>query len=262
MFLRHIPIETPIHKNDATYFELFDKKTLYMLHTYSYYSVLYEYMKLSMDDDMLNFDITELRRERRAQIAEGEDEYNTLDVNVEGNDESIQQVDVLGGDKETFQKRICAMMIDFIGVDRKNKAAIDKPYDEISRKIRKSKQDEKKTITDYLENMEKDERKVEDMLKQLKLGRWNVGIQKGIFMYDKDTYDNERNNALSRLEQDLVQDVMDVEMTDFTVEDLEADAAMAAAEYDAEGDDIAAFGDDYLDGNYYGEDGDDDFAYD
>jgi len=34
--------------------------------------------------------------------------------------------------------------------------------------------------------MEKDERKIEDMLKKFKLGRWNIGMQKGIFQYDKD----------------------------------------------------------------------------
>jgi len=259
MFLNSIPIETPIHKNDAYYFELFDKKTLFLLHVYAYYSVFYEYMKLSRDDDMLQFDMQEIRRERRER--DTDTPITTMDVPYD-EEQELQQLDVLGGDKEAFQKRVCAMMLDFIAIEQRNKAALDKPYEEISRKIRKSKEDEKKLITDYLENIEKDERKVEDTLKQLKLGRWNVGIQKGVFMYDKNTYDNERNAALDRLEKDLAYDFIDGELIETTVEDLDREANEDAEQYDAEGGDIGMFGDDYLDGNYYGEDGDDDFRED
>jgi hypothetical protein len=258
LFLKNIPIETPIHKSETYYFELFDKKTLYLLHVYSYYSVLYEYMKLSMDDDMLQFDMQEIRRERRNRE---DDDLTTMDIPYD-EEQELQEIDVYSGDKEVFQRRVCSMMMDFIGIEQKNKATLDKPYEEISRKIRKSKQDEKKLITDYLEDMEKDERKVEDTLKQLKLGRWNVGIQKGIFMYDKNTYDNERNSALDRLEKDLAYDFIDGEMIEATVEDLDREADEDAEQYDVEGGDIGMFGDDYLDGNYYGEDGDDDFRED
>jgi hypothetical protein len=258
LFLKGIPIETPIHKNDTYYFELFDKKTLYLLHVYSYYSVLYEYMKLSMDDDMLQFDMQEIRRERRNPK---DNDLTTMDLPYD-EEQELQEIDVYSGDKMVFQKRVCSMMMDFIGIEEKNKATLDKPYEEISRKIRKSKQDEKKLITDYLEDIEKDERKVEDTLKQLKLGRWNVGIQKGVFMYDKNTYDNERNAALDRLEKDLAYDFTDGEMIEATVEDLDREADEDAEQYDAEGGDIGMFGDDYLDGNHYGEDGDDDFRED
>ena len=263
-FLQHIPIETPIHKNDATYFELFDKKTLYLLHVYCYYSIFYEYMKASMDDDMLHFDIQEIRREKRAAMSEVDQSSNPYEVNEATEDEArtLQEYDVRGGDKEAFQKRICSLMIDFITIDSKNKSNIDKPYEEISRKNRKSKQEEKKAITDYLENIEKDERKVEDTLKQLKLGRWNVGIQKGVFMYDKNTYDNERNALLTRLEQDLTHEVMEPEMMETLIQDLEREADDDAAQYDDEGTDIRGFGDDYLDGNFYGDEGDDDFNED
>jgi hypothetical protein len=259
MFLQNIPIETPIHKNDAYYFELFDKKTLFLLHVYAYYSVLYEYMKLSMDDDMLQYYMQEIRRERRER--DPVSDIVTMDIPYD-EEQELQQFDVLGGDKEAFQKRICAMMMDFIAIEQRNKATLDKPYEEISRKIRKSKQDEKKLITDYLENIEKDERKVEDTLKQLKLGRWNVGIQKGVFMYDKNTYDNERNAILTRLGEDMTQEVMEPEMIETMIQDLEREADEDAAQYDDEGTDIRGFGDDYLDGNFYGDEGDEDFNED
>lgn len=259
LFLKNIPCETPIHKNDAYYFELFDKKTLYLLHVYAYYSVFYEYMKLSMDDDMMQFDMQEVRRERREYKNENMEDFSTMDVPYY---DDLQQIEIYSGDKESFQKRVCSMMIDFIEIDQGNKATLDKPYEEIAKKIRKSKQDEKKLITDYLENIEKDERKVEDTLKNLKLGRWNVGIQKGVFIYDKNTYDNERNASLYRLEKDLSHDFVEAEMMDATVEDLDKEAEEDAEQYEAEGEDITMFGDDYLDGNYYGDEGGDDFPED
>lgn len=259
LFLNNIPCETPVYKNESYYFELFDKKTLYLLHVFAYYSVFYEYMKLSMDNDMQQFDMQEVRRERREWKNDNIDEMITMDIPY---DNDLQEIEIYSGDKELFQKRVCSMIIDFIEIEQKSKATLDKPYEEISRKIRKSKQDEKKLITDYLENIEKDERKVEDTLKQLKLGRWNVGIQKGVFMYDKNTYDNERNESLYRLEKDLSHDFTDAEMIDATVEDLDLEAVEDAEQYEAEGGDISMFGDDYLDGNYYGDEGEDDFPED
>jgi hypothetical protein len=261
LFLKNIPIETPVHKNDAYYFELFDKKTLYLLHVYAYYSIFYEYMRLSMDDDMTQFDMQEVKRERRERKNENMEEIPTIDTS--SYDDDLQEIEIYRGDKEAFQRRVCSMMMDFIAIEQKNKATLDKPYEEIARKVRKSKQDEKKLITDYFENIGRDGQKVEYMLKELKLGRWNVGIQKGVFMYDKNTYDNERNANLYRLEKDLAHDFIDAEMIETNVEDLDREAEEdAQAQYDAEGEDITMFGDDYLDGNYYGDEGDDDFPED
>jgi hypothetical protein len=256
VFLNSIPMETPVHKKDTYYFELFDKKTLYYLHVYAYYSIFYEYMRLSMDDDMLHFDMQEVKRERRERKHENMGEIITMDV---PNGDDLQQIEIYGGDKEAFQKRVCSMVIDFINIEQQNKASIDKPYEEIARKIRKSKQDEKKLITDYFEDIGRDGQKVEYMLKELKLGRWNVGIQKGVFMYDKNTYDNERNATLYRLEKDLSHDLIDAELKETSIEDLDREAEEEA--YD-EGNDISMFGDDYLDGNYYGDEGGDDFPED
>jgi len=95
-------------------------------------------------------------------------------------------------------------------------------------------------------------------------GRWNVGIQKGVFIYDKAAYDNEHTAAVLRFEQDLVLDeTLEPVQEDVGVEQLDQEQNAENDEfYDNEANDIAQYGDDYLDGNYYGEDGDDDFAYD
>jgi len=271
LLLQHIPMETPISKNDTTYFELFDKKTLYYLHIYCWYSVLYEYMNLASDRDLLYIDIQDTKRDRRNQNKEASNVSNSLSSIFSSSSEETEEaqadlyeVEIRAGEKEALQKRVCELMVTFLQMEERNKKTLDKPYAEIAKRVRRSKEEEKKAITDYLKNMYKDELKVEDLLKQLHLGRWNVGIQKGIFVYDKNVYNNERTDAILRLNQDLEMD-NDIEhaQIDVDVEQLElAENAENDEFYDREAVDIAHFGDDYMDGNYYGEDGDDDFAYD
>jgi len=271
LLLQHIPMETPIQKNDTTYFELFDKKTIYYLHVYCWYSVFYEYMNLSSDEDLINIDIQETKKEIRGKIAEQANKSNDMtSIFNNASDEineaqaDLYQVEIHAGEKADLQKRVCEIIIAFLNIDERNKKTLDKPYSEIARRVRRSKEEEKKTITDYLKNMQKDERKVEDLLKQLHQGRWNVGIQKGVFIYDKTTYNNERMGAILRLEQDLAIDTAyDPEQIEVGVDELEREQNRDNdAFYDDEANNIGHFGDDYMDGNYYGEDGDDDFAYD
>jgi hypothetical protein len=119
-------------------------------------------------------------------------------------------------------------------------------YEEIAKKIRKEKNIEKHKIIEYLGNMDKEERQIEDQFKRYKMGRWNVGLQKGLVQYDKKTYDrevNENKDTEGLVSADI--DEMDAE-----------DKADADAEEDDEAMDISGLGEDYRDGDYYGEDDD------
>ena len=91
------------------------------------------------------------------------------------------------------------MLYVYINLDTNNKKTIDLSYADIESKVMRSKLNEKKLITDYLKNMDDDERRVEDMKKMLKLGRWNVGLRKGLVNYDKDRYVEERNQLFEQL---------------------------------------------------------------
>ena len=66
-------------------------------------------------------------------------------------------------------------------------------YDDIVKTINRSKEKEKQRMMKYLGDMNIQDRKVEDMMKRHKIGRWNVGLQKSMYLYDKDAYDRERN---------------------------------------------------------------------
>ena len=273
IFIQHIPVETPVLKNGDVYFSLFDKQTTYLLFVYCWYSILHEYIQCVNDPNLLDMDIQVMKRNKRNDIRESQNTSNYIasvipdeDVDESNANTELIQMEIRRADTRELKDRVCNLLYAFLNIEMKNKKVLDRSYNEISRKVRRSKEEEKKTITDYLENMEKDERKVEDMIKNFKLGRWNVGTQKGVFMYDKETYDQEREANLLRFAQDLegnVQGEGEINEETYDVEDLERyDNQQVDEFYDYEENAIAHFGVDYMDEGYYGDEVEEDFSDD
>ena len=263
-FVKHIPVETSIIKDGQVYFSLFDKQTTYLLYSYCWYSILHEYIQCAIDPNNTKVDIQEVKRSKREQIRDLENPANFIEsVSPSTDEDDIVQMDIRRTDLRELKERVCSLLQLFLSIEMKNKNILDKPYNEISRKVRRAREEEKKTFTTYLENMEKDERKVEDMIKNFKLGRWNVGTQKGVFMYDKDTYDLEREDNLVRFAQDLEVTVARPGEIGYDVEDLEKMDDQAANDfYDEEANGIDHFGVDYMDQGYYDDGVEEDFSDD
>jgi hypothetical protein len=101
--------------------------------------------------------------------------------------------------------------------------------------------------------MDKDERMIEDMFKRYKMGRWNVGLQKGLVHYDEKTYDRER------MEQEEVGIVIDAEEDGMDIDQMDqATQREMKSAHEVEDRDISQFGAGYLDGDYYGDDREED----
>ena len=137
-------------------------------------------------------------------------------------------------------------------------------YGDIRFKTQRKRDKEKAKITGAFERMERDERKVEDMLKQFKIGRWNVGQQKGLFTYSSETYNRQKelNQYLNADDEDQIELTMvpreGVDTQEYDVEALEREeAAEVDREYEMEANDIAGLDEDYYDGHHYEEDMDD-----
>ena len=106
--------------------------------------------------------------------------------------------------------------------------------------------------------MDDDERRVEDNMKMLKLGRWNVGLRKGHVQYDKQRYNEERNELI----QQLIMNPSDVNKEDTIIQrdaaELENEEQMEIDDvYDAEANDLRDYYGTDADGAYYEEDHDD-----
>lgn len=285
LFTQNIPVITPILKAGHAFHSLFDKKTTYMILAFCFYSTINTYIELTSDAELLRADLEEFKVDRRAKNAERRNASSSIraklsisDIDLVETSDELQEYKIQVGNTEELKTRVCELLLGYLQIEDKNKKAINFSYDKIMQQVRRGREKEKKSIVQELGNLSKEARKVEDMLKNFKIGRWNVGQQKGLVAYDADTNERETKDMIGQLLQDMEEDVdadgelmMDVydlatlnnREKDYIAEELEVnEGGDEDGFYDNEGDDIGAFGDGYLDGVYYDEDRDDNFGYD
>ena len=267
-FVKNIPVFAPIIKDGVAFHSLYSKETVYLLLKYCWYSVLYEYVIATEDPDILTIERKDTIRQRR-QNQTDPDTYRDEMENVFGADEDIDpllEIELEMGDIRKVKDETGSMLAYFMQVEQTIKKKTNMSYDDIKFKTQRKKDKEKKQITDTFERMERDERKVEDMLKHFKIGRWNIGQQKGMFQYSSETYarqaelndylneEDEADGITLTVNAANIQPVSD----EMDVNELEEENAMEIdREYEAEANDIAGLDEDYTDGRYYDEDMDD-----
>ena len=270
IFLENIPIQTEIIKiiegEKVKFHSLFDKTTIYRLYSYCFYSTIHQYIVSSFDNNLLRMDLNEYRVSRRETINNNSNMSNqirTISNNLEETsierDNDYQEVQIETGNLLELKERVCNLLLTFLDVERENKSTIDYSYDEIIRLTNRSKQTEKEGIIKYLGDMSIEQRKVEDMFKNYRIGRWNVGQQTGLIEYDKETYDRERNELLQQLYENGGEDMtteMVREINDIDGERLEYDDVDDDDIYDRPDAGIMDLGENYMDGEYYEEDRD------
>lgn len=266
MFISNLPIHTPILKNGVSFYSIFDKKTCYQLIFYIFYSVFLEYIELAHNDNMLKMDIYEKKMERRSMIREKADvfsnnssNYEDLDERLVDVDEDLNETQVLEGKQEDLKTRIASLLVDFINTIQKNKTMLDMTYEDISEKIRDSKKREKDMIIKRLDKLTKEERRVENMMKEFKLGKWNVGEQRGLVVYDQETQDRERQEMVEQgvldieIQYDIEIGELEEMLNQTDVQQMEHDERLQEEmEIENEGLDFTGLGEDCNDG--YGDD--------
>jgi hypothetical protein len=271
-FLNLIPAFLPIHvppKDEQpalSYHSLFTKRTLYMIYSYVYYSTLYEYIKAADNDELLQVDFITSKTIRREDIQNersnaiiGTSNEEDLNEVQEQYADDLEEVQIVAGQHEQLKIRIGELLLTLINMEMNNKKTVDLKYGDIQKRITRSRLNEKKMITDFLKNMDDDERRVEDTKKILKLGRWNVGLKKGLVNYDKARYVEERNQLFDQMANPENIDIED-SVIQVSVQDLEQQDNQEIDDfYEEEANDIRNFMGDDADGAYYEEDIDDDF---
>ena len=206
-----------------------------MLYSYVWYSVVYEYIKATDNEELVELNTIELNKRRRQSIQQekerviGQSDEKIEEENLAEYDENMVEIQILSGEKSALNKNVGELLLIFINMDIANKKKFDLSYRDIDKKITRSKLNEKKMITDFLKNMDDDERRVEDMHKSLKLGRWNVGLQKGLVDYSKERYNEERKQLFDQLASKVNIDMDDV-VIQKDVEQLEAEEEEMAEE--------------------------------
>ena len=224
---------------------VFRKDIMYMLSTHMVYHTIGMYI------DSVNPIV--LRRDSRSM--------NSGDSDVEFAFDEEVLIESMGDNEiQELNENIAKIIQVFLNMHRNNKKYLDYSYSNVEQEISKNNEAEKERVMSRLENMEKPERRVENLAKKYKLGVWSVGQQKGIFVYDKKTSDRER-------EENLLQGIMDADyegLGEHANEPMMLDVDEMAAEDEAmwdkeQDDEMNAFPrmEGYLDGGFYEEDGED-----
>jgi hypothetical protein len=171
-------------------------------------------------------------------------------------------VDIMEGNRSELKKTVCDLLVSFLKIRLKDKKIINLSYSKISKNVSNVKTKEKKAITDFLQMLGKDDRMIETNFKKYKLGRWNMGTQKGIFQYDKDVYDKNHKQNLAEMygEIDAIEDNF-IENNNQRLEYDYEDIERANEEAYLENDDLYGLEnvhDNFMDGVYYDSDNEDD----
>jgi hypothetical protein len=220
--------------------------------------------------------------ERRTKIKENEDVFlpGISEQNMENDDvldgyNGLEEVDFMVDESQEIElkERVGKFIMVFLNMYKENKKKTDYSYDEIQRNMNKERTKEKERImrrftVDDLGNQKKeDERKIEYDKKKLGLGIWNVGKQKGIFKYDKDTSNRERHEIQQQMQHEMEQSIdeivnhddADMELKMSTIQEIEEDEDEdEEKEIENQMYDITGYrGEDYANGVYYSEDEDD-----
>ena len=147
---------------------------------------------------------------------------------------AVSDADILSGETQAAEEKVGSLLSAFSAILCSQKKTTLYSYEELADRIQRSKEKEKDLITDYLKDMTDEEREIENVFKNNKLGRWNVGLQKGLRIYEKDTYDAERKSLEDQAilekklgEKDFVTDMnREIYMLDAVSQEMEADAIM------------------------------------
>lgn len=270
LFIEQIPVFSPLIRGEMNYWSLYNDETVLLLYNYVFLSAIHEYVVLANDNAFVQMRAEEIKTTRRGQNQEGEFENerwtDTLDADEDyGATTQIRQMHIVESDSVELKKTAAKWLNAVLQRELDTKTAFNRNYKEIMDSTMSLKYKDKKGITDYLANLSRDERRVEQALRSHKIGRWNVGMQKGLYQYEKNTYDNEI--AQWHTEEGEVADAIRSALQSTRevgegsgmeggeeVEDLERDERLQQeTDYDA-GDGWDDLNEDYMDGIYYEED--------
>lgn len=266
--LQYIPIQSPIQREQVSYHGLFDVKTTLLLHWHIWYSVYYLYVQSAKDPELVRIDITERRNQTRQSIRDERApmQLRAADVNVAEStmesivsetlweaDDSAQEMQIKMSTQEELQRRVAELIWTYFTLDRDLHVITNRSYSDIISTIQSFSKAEKKNKTDYFKNMNAEERMVEFQMKNNRLGIWSIGTLKDIVKYNPTTYErekSEKNQNIQLLEITTSLDVGELDQYDHIQANLES-------RQEAYG--IEQFGEDYTDGDYYGEDDADEY---
>jgi hypothetical protein len=243
---------TPLNIGDQKYmYSIFDRRLTMMLFKFYFYSILTTLISLRDDSEVA---LKNIYKAVDARISSIDDELMSIQNASDLATGNMSELDIVMGDKKELSDKIAMILTSFMSVIDVDKKSIDFNYTILMERILRSKEREKDVITENFKKMTDETRQVQDLIKNHRLEQWNKGMQKGLFRYEKDTYDDERAEQDRLTKIDIMLKQKNQETNDTAVLEL-TEQQLADEEMDMEDNQIDYMGED-ADYDEMGMDGD------
>ena len=102
------------------------------------------------------------------------------------------EAELLAGKEEERDKKISNLLVIYLEMMQTYKGALNYSNKDVIEKVLKAKEKEKNKITTRLGDLTVEEREIENIMKNQRLGEWGLGQTKALFVYDQEQYNKER----------------------------------------------------------------------
>ncbi len=180
------PFYAPIKDGEKEINSIFDKRISELLFKYYFYSALTDLISITNETD-------EIMRETPLEKPTVEESvYLSIEMVESEQNGVIPDKEIVAGNRKKISEKIANLITVFINIICSDKNTINYNYDTLMEKVHRAKEKEKDIITQQFKEMTDEEREIENMFKNNKLEKWSKGLQKGLTIYQKETYDEER----------------------------------------------------------------------
>ena len=165
-------------------YSIFNDDLVRRLFTHYFLNVVLKYVKLAKTVVVITEEarLPEEDESALVSVLEAEDQQNGV----------VREVSIVAQENTELKSIVANLLVVFFKIIMSDKLAINVNKKSVKEDITQSKDKEKDIITREFRDMQIAEREVENLMKNLRLGDWNVGATKGLRFYVPETYDQER----------------------------------------------------------------------
>ena len=210
----------PVENGKDTFYSVFDKDIVMKLFKFYFYTILTEHVEIISRGDI---------KKELALVTREKDKIPEMDI-IEGDEQDLDiEIEIIRGNENSVNEKIASLMNEYAKIICVHKNELNYTYELVMERVNRSKEKEKESITSYLRKMTDEQREIENHFKNHKLERWSVGLQKGVRIYQQDTYDKERQDMEKQIISDIQLGRNDV-VNDMNRDIFELDAKYAEQE--------------------------------
>ena len=176
------------------HYSIFNENLVRHLFTHYFLNVILKYVKLSKTAVVVTEEV-------RLPADQELDLVSVLQAQEQLNG-VVREVSMVAEESVELKSMVANLLLVFFKIIMTDKEAINVNKKSIKEDITQSKDKEKDIITRGFREMQINEREVENIKKNLRLGDWNVGATKGLRSYVPETYDQEREEMENEFRRD------------------------------------------------------------